>query len=66
MSPLSNNIEEDNITLRQYVRFIESSILKRFNFDSNVVIGMQGISFGVKGSSIPENLGMFEFRLDFK
>ncbi len=66
MSPLSNNIEEDSITLRQYVRFIESSILKRFNFDSNVIIGMQGITFGTKGSNIPENLGMFDFRLDFK
>ncbi len=66
MSPLSNNIEEESITLRQYVRFIESSILKRFNFDSNVIIGMQGVSFGTKGGSIPENLGMFDFRFDFK
>lgn len=66
MSPLSSNIEEDNITLRQYVRFIENSILKRFNFDSNVIIGMQWISFGTIGSNIPENLGMFDFRLDFK
>ncbi len=66
MSPLSNNIEEDNLTLRLYVRYIESSLLKRFNFDSNVVIWMQGISFGTKGTNIPENVGMFEFRLDFK
>lgn len=66
MSPLSSNIEEDNITLRQYVKYIENTILKGFNFDSNVVIGMQGITFGTKGSGIPENLGMFDFRLDFK
>jgi hypothetical protein len=45
MSPISSNIEEDSINLRQYVRFIESSILKRFNFDVNVNIGMQGIVF---------------------
>jgi hypothetical protein len=66
MSPLSSNIEEDNITLRQYVKYIEGTILKWFNFDSNVIIGMQGITFGTKGSGIPENLGMFDFRLDFK
>lgn len=66
MSPLSNNIEEENITLKQYVRFIENDILKKFNFDSNIVIGMQGISFWTKWSGIPENLGMFSFQLDFK
>jgi hypothetical protein len=66
MSPLSSNIEEDNITLRQYVKYIENTILKGFNFDSNVVIGMQGITFWAKGGSTPENLGMFDFRLDFK
>lgn len=66
MSPLSNNIEEDNLTLRLYVRFIESSMLKRFNFDTNIVIGMQWISFGSRGTGIPENVGMFDFRLDFK
>lgn len=65
MSPLSSNIEEDNITLRQYVRFIESTILKQFNFNTNVLIGMQGITFWAKGTSIPENLWTFEFRLDF-
>lgn len=66
MSPLSGNIEEDNITLKQYVRFIENSILKRFEFDTNLVIGMQGITFGTKNGELPENLGTFEFRLDFK
>lgn len=45
MSPVSTNIEEENVTLKQYVRFIEGTILKKFNFDSNVVIGMQGITF---------------------
>ncbi|GAB0175080.1 MAG: hypothetical protein HHAS10_09590 [Candidatus Altimarinota bacterium] len=66
MSPLSNNIEEDNITLREYVNFIEKSILQKFHFDSNVVIGMQGLTFGQKTDGIPESIGMYEFRLDFE
>jgi hypothetical protein len=66
MSPFSNNIAEDNITLKQYVNYIEKTILKRFNFDSNVIIGMQGLTFGKKGGAVPESIGMFDFRLDFK
>lgn len=66
MSPLSSSIEEENITLRKYVKFIENNILKRFNFDSNIIIGMQWITFGVKWGAIPENLGVFDFRIDFK
>ena len=38
MSPISSNIEEENMTLKQYVKFIESEILRQFNFNSNVVI----------------------------
>lgn len=66
MSPFSNNIEEDNITLREYVNYIEKSILQKFNFDSNVIIGMQWLTFGKKWDIVPESIGMYEFRLDFK
>lgn len=66
MSPFSNNIEEDNITLREYVNFIEKSILQKFHFDSNVVIGMQWLTFWKKSDGIPESIGMYEFRLDFQ
>lgn len=65
MSPISSNIEEENITLKQYVKYIEGTILKQFNFDTNVIISMQGITFGSKGD-MPENVGMLEFRFDFK
>jgi sugar phosphate isomerase/epimerase len=56
MNPISNNIEEDNITLREYVNYIEKSILQKFNFDSNVIIGMQGLTFGKKSDGIPESI----------
>jgi hypothetical protein len=68
MSPFSNNIEENNISLKQYVAYIEKTILKEFNFDSNVIIGMQGMTFadGKGNAGVPESIGMFDFRLDFK
>jgi hypothetical protein len=66
MSPFSNNIEENNINLKQYVAYVERMILKEFNFDTNVIIGMQGMTFGDKKWTAPESIGMFDFRLDFR
>ena len=66
MSPISSNIEEKNMTLKQYVKFIEWTILKKFNFESNVNIGVQWIVFWGKWVSAPENIGMFDFSFDFK
>lgn len=66
MSPANNNIEESNITLKQYVKFIEWSILKKFNFKSNTALWMQGITFWNKDGNVPSNIGMFEFRIDFQ
>lgn len=64
LSPMSSSIDEDNITLKQYVRFIEGKILKEFNFDSNIVLGLQGITYG-DGKDIPKTIGTFEVSLDF-
>lgn len=66
MSPISSNIEETNISLKDYVKFIEGTILKKFNFDSNVVITMQGVTFWQKWWNVPENVGVLDFRFDFK
>lgn len=66
MSPANNSIEESNITLKQYIRFIEWSILKKFNFKTNSALGMQGITFGNKDGNVPSNVGMFDFRIDFE
>lgn len=68
LSPMSANIDEENITLKQYIRFIEARILKEFNFDSNVVLGLQWINYwaGWKSWSIPKTIGSFDLSLDFK
>jgi hypothetical protein len=66
MSPISNNKAQASISLKQYVLFIEKTLLKEFNFDSNVIIGLQGMTFGEKKNGAPETIGMFDFRLDFR
>lgn len=38
LSPVSGTIEEDNITLKEYVQFIETKILKKFNLESNLIL----------------------------
>ncbi|MDD2694023.1 MAG: hypothetical protein PHY14_03755 [Candidatus Gracilibacteria bacterium] len=66
LSPVSGTIEEDNITLKEYVQFIETKILKKFNLESNLILGMQGITIGKEGTEIPENIGTFDLQISFK
>lgn len=36
LSPIGSSIDEENITLKEYIRFIEGSILKAFDISSNI------------------------------
>ncbi len=66
MSPMSANIDEENITLKQYIRYIEGKILKEFDFDSNIVLWLQGVSYGWGKNNRPKTIGSFDLNLDFK
>lgn len=63
LSPVSGNTEEDNIDLKSYIRFIETKILKQFNLDANLVLGMQWIT---TGENMPENIGSLELQIAFE
>lgn len=65
LSPMSANIDEENITLKQYVRFTEMRILKEFNLDTNLALGLQSITYGGGVSKIPSSIGTFDLGLDF-
>ncbi len=58
-------MNEDYISLKEYVRFIETNILKQFHFNATSNIGMQSITFGNTTNGIPPTIGMFQFQLDF-
>ena len=66
MSPIGTNIDEENVTLKQYIRFIEGNILKTFDLKSNIPLGLQGIAYGDGRNGVPKNVGTFDLKLDFK
>ena len=66
LSPISGNIEEENIDLKWYIRFIETTILKRFNIDSTMILSLQDAHPWNSTDGIPENIGSFEIQLSFK
>lgn len=48
MSPISNSVDEDYVTLKEYIKFIESKFLSAFDIQSNIVLGIQGVSYATK------------------
>ncbi len=66
LSPISGNIEEENIDLKSYIRFMESKIFKQFNIDGTMVLGLQWIVPWSNTDWIPSSIGSFEIQLAFK
>jgi hypothetical protein len=64
MSPISNSLDEDFITLKEYIKFIESEFLVAFDIKSNIVLWLQWITYNPKAEAA--NVGTFDLRLDFK
>jgi hypothetical protein len=62
VSPISGNIEEENIDLRGYIRFVESKILKQFNFESNMTLGLEWIA---SAPDMPPNIGSIDLQIAF-
>jgi hypothetical protein len=65
MSPVSTYSDEDNITLKEYIQFIENNILKAFNIDTNMALGIQWVAYGDSQSKMPKNIWSFTLNLDF-
>ena len=49
LSPLSNSITEDTVSLKKYISFVEENIIKKYNLDSVASLSLQNISYGKKG-----------------
>ncbi|MBC7504047.1 hypothetical protein H7169_03675 [Candidatus Gracilibacteria bacterium] len=65
LNPMSNNIIEDTVSMRKYITFVENSILRQFEIESNVALGIQNIKYGRKGSNMPEVIGSFDTEITF-
>jgi hypothetical protein len=65
LSPISNNFDEENITLKQYIRYIEWILIKKYGVDENMTLGLQGITYGDTASNMPKNIGSFTLAISF-
>lgn len=64
MSPTNTAIDEEYMTLKSYITFIEKRFLNEYNINSNIVLWVQWISYG--GYSDAQNIWSFDLRLDFR
>jgi hypothetical protein len=63
MSSIGWSVEEDTITLKKFINFIEVKFIKQFNIASSVPISLQGVNFA-KTKDIPEWIGYMDMRVD--
>lgn len=66
LNPISNNINEDTVSLKKYITFVEENIIKKFNLDSTAALSIQNIKYGTKGGAMPETVGSFDNDISFK
>ncbi len=66
MSPMSARVDEENITLKWYISYMERVLIKGFNFDTNMALWIQSLAYGNAGNGVPSTIGTFDLRLDFK
>jgi hypothetical protein len=64
MSPISNSINEEYITLKEYIKFIEGKFLSAFNIKSNIVLGIQSVAYST--TKWISSVGTFDLWLDFR
>ena len=49
LSPLSNSISEDTVSMKKYISFVEENIIKKYSLDSVASLSLQNITYGKKG-----------------
>lgn len=64
LSPSSSNIDEEYMTLKSYIQFIEKKFLEKYKINSNIVLWVQWISYWA--DPLAKNVWNFELRLDFQ
>ena len=64
LSPTNSNIDEEHMTLKSYISFIEKEFLKKYNISSNIVLWVDGITYGA--DTMAPGVWNFELRLEFR
>ena len=69
LSPLSNSISEDTVSMKKYISFVEENIIKKYSLDSVASLSLQNITYGKKGWpawSMTDVIGSFDNDISFK
>lgn len=66
LSPISGGIEENNITLRDYIEFIETKILKEYSLESFSALGIDSIQYSESERDMINPIGYFDTTITFK
>jgi len=68
LSPISGNIDEVNITLREYIEYVEQEILKKYSLKSSSPLGIDGVKYDSPDatSGISNPIGHFDVTLNFE
>jgi hypothetical protein len=66
LNPISNNINEETVSMKKYITFVEENILKKFQLDSTASLSIQGIRYGKKWWIMPDVVGSFDNEISFK
>lgn len=66
LSPINNGIEQNAISLKMYVNFIENNIIKAFGLESVNPVGIQNVRYGkAAGDNVPASIGVFDSEISF-
>lgn len=66
LSPLSNNITEDTVSMKKYITYVEENIIKKYNLETTASLSLQNITYGKKWSGMPDIIGSFDNEISFK
>lgn len=67
LSPVSGNIDEESITLREYIEYVERDILRAFRLESHSALGIDGLQYTESTETNKTNpIGYFDMNIAFK
>lgn len=62
MNPIAGGVADPSaISLKQYIRFIETKFIKEFNLQIDGALGVNGVTYGNGRDGIPEMIGSYSF-----
>lgn len=65
LSPITDSTNEESVTLRNYIAYVEQNILKKYNILSFSPLGITGINYNENQKDSKNPIGNFQLELNF-